>query len=65
MEFKVETTELGQAAYIVDEQGRVRIELTEPADFQHAIRVATYLTKNVREVVVAEPDLEVTSLGYT
>lgn len=65
MEFKVETTELGQTAFIVDEQGRVRVELTEPADLQHAVRVATYLTKNVREVVVTEPDLEVTSLGIT
>jgi hypothetical protein len=31
VEFKVETTKLGQAAFLVDEERRVRIELTEPA----------------------------------
>jgi hypothetical protein len=65
MEFTVETTELGEVAFIVDQERRVRIELTEPADFQHAVRVASYLTKNVRDVALAVPDLEVTSLGST
>jgi hypothetical protein len=63
MEFKVETTELGEAAFIVDKHENVRIELTEPTDFQHAFRVANYLTKHVKEVAVTAPDLEVTSLG--
>ncbi len=40
MKFKVETTELGQTAYVTDELGRVRIEPSEPADFQHAWRIA-------------------------
>jgi peroxiredoxin len=63
MEFKVETTELGQLTFVVDEQRRVRIELNDPANFQHAFRVANYLSENVKEVVVAGSDLEVTSLG--
>ena len=63
MEFEVETTELGEAAFIVDEKKHVRIELTEPADFQHAFRVANYLTQNVKDVAISERGLEVTSLG--
>jgi hypothetical protein len=65
MEFKVETTELGQVAFVVDEQKRLCIELTEPANYQHAFRVANYLTENVKEVVVTGSDLEVTSIGST
>ncbi len=40
MKFKVETKELGRTAYVTDELGRVRIEPSEPADFQHAWRIA-------------------------
>lgn len=52
MKFAVETPESGQVAYIVDEQHRVCIHLTKPADFQHAWRVAEFLSENVHAVSV-------------
>ncbi len=50
MKFKVETTEPGQTAYVIDELGRVRIEPSQPADFQHAWRIAEFLTENVNRI---------------
>ena len=55
MKFKVETPS-EQRAYITDERGRVRIELTQPADFQHAWRVAEFLSENVRRIAPEELD---------
>ena len=52
MKFAVETPESGQMAYIVDEHRRVRIQLTKPADFQHAWRVAEFLSDNVHAISV-------------
>jgi hypothetical protein len=55
MKFKVETPS-EQRAYITDERGRVRIELTQPTDFQHAWRVAEFLSENVRRIAPEELD---------
>lgn len=52
MKFAVETSEIGQVAYIVDDHRHVCIQLTKPADFQHAWRVAEYLTDNVHGISV-------------
>jgi hypothetical protein len=56
MKFKVETPEDGQLAYVTDELSRVRIELTRPADFQHAWRVAEFLSENVHKIAPEELD---------
>ena len=50
MKFTVETTESGKQAYVTDEGGLVRIELTKPADFQHAWRIAEFLSENVHKI---------------
>jgi hypothetical protein len=52
MKFSVQTTENEQIAYVADEVGRVRIQLTKPADFQHAWRVVEFLNQNVHAVSV-------------
>ena len=48
MKFKVETRE--KQAYVTDESGTIRVELTKPADFQHAWRVVEFLTENVHKI---------------
>ena len=63
MKFTVETLPSGQAAFITDDSQSVRIQLNKPADFQHAWRVANFLAENVQGVAIAEPGLDVTSLG--
>ena len=50
MRFKVERPADGQGAYVTDEGGHVRIGLEEPADFQHAWRVAEFLSGNVHAI---------------
>ena len=53
MKFAIETSESGQVAYIVDAHRHVCIQLTKPADdFQHAWRVAEYLSDNIHAVSV-------------
>ena len=56
MEFKVETREHTEQPYVTDVEGRVRIELTKPADFQHAWRVAEFLSENVHKIAPEELD---------
>jgi hypothetical protein len=63
MKFTVETSPSGQAAFSTDDSRSVRIQLTQPADFQHAWRVANFLAENVQRVAVAGHGLDVTSLG--
>jgi hypothetical protein len=57
--FTVKTRKEGESCFISVEGTPLRIELNEPADFQHAWRVANYLIENVRDVVAgsAEPEM--------
>jgi hypothetical protein len=56
MKFKVETRDHVEQPYVTDEGRRVRIELTKPADFQHAWRVAEFLSENVHKIAPEELD---------
>jgi hypothetical protein len=51
MKFGVQTPTDGRATYVSDELGRVRVELTRPMDFQHAWRVAEFLSENVQRII--------------
>ena len=51
MKFGVQASNDGRATYVSDEFGRVRIELKTPIDFQHAWRVAEFLSENVQRII--------------
>jgi hypothetical protein len=48
VKFKVETRD--KQAYVTDESGTIIIEVTKPADFQHAWRVAEFFAENVHKI---------------
>jgi hypothetical protein len=48
--FTVEKRGPGEECFIAVAGSPMRIELDEPADFQHAWRVATFLNENVRDI---------------
>jgi hypothetical protein len=48
VKFKVETRD--KQAYVTDESGTIIIEVTKPADFQHAWRVAEFFAENVQKI---------------
>lgn len=53
--FNVKSSDSGDTCFIEVEGTALRIELSEPADFQHAWRVANFLIENVKDIVADAP----------